>query len=164
MAVRRAILSVVRVSVITAGSRGDVAPFTGLGHALVRAGHEVTLVTHERFAPLVAGSGVAFHALPVDPRAELESVRGRGLHRSTTGAGKLLRVVRIARARVGELADEVLAAARGSEVLLVSASVGPLGRTIAEGLGLPVIELPLQPVVPTREFGPPLLDEQVVCL
>ncbi|SME92898.1 UDP:flavonoid glycosyltransferase YjiC, YdhE family [Streptomyces sp. Amel2xC10] len=157
MVAGRAILSDVRVAVITAGSRGDVAPFTGLGHALVRAGHEVTLVTHERFAPLVAGSGVAFHALPVDPRAELESVRGRGLHRSTTGAGKLLRVVRIARARVGELADEVLAAARGSEVLLVSASVAPLGRTIAAGLGLPVIELPLQPVAPTREFGPPLL-------
>lgn len=63
---------------MTAGSRGDVAPFTGLGHGLVRAGHEVTLVTHARFAPLVAGSGVDFHALPVDPRAELESERGRG--------------------------------------------------------------------------------------
>lgn len=142
---------------MTAGSRGDVAPFTGLGHALVRAGHEVTLVTHERFAPLVDGSGVRFHALPVDPRAELESARGQGLHRSATGAGKLLRVVRIARALVGRMTDDVLTAARGSDVLLLSASVGPLGRTVAEGLGLPALELPLQPVAPTREFAPPLL-------
>ncbi|MER6980361.1 glycosyltransferase, partial [Streptomyces carpinensis] len=64
---------------MTAGSRGDVAPFTGLGHGLARAGHAVTLVTHGRFEPLVTGSGLAFHALPVDPRAELHSTRGRGL-------------------------------------------------------------------------------------
>ncbi|GAB7106328.1 glycosyltransferase [Streptomyces phaeofaciens JCM 4814] len=142
---------------MTAGSRGDVAPFTGLGHALVRAGHEVTLVTHERFAPLVDGSGVGFHPLPVDPRAELESARGRGLHRSATGAGKLLRVVRMARALVGRMADDVLTAARGSDVLLLSASVAPLGHTVAEGLGLPALDLPLQPIAPTREFAPPIL-------
>ncbi|MFF3935339.1 glycosyltransferase [Streptomyces phaeofaciens] len=142
---------------MTAGSRGDVAPFTGLGHALVRAGHEVTLVTHERFAPLVVGSGVGFHPLPVDPRAELESARGRGLHRSATGAGKLLRVVRMARALVGRMADDVLTAARGSDVLLLSASVAPLGHTVAEGLGLPALGLPLQPIAPTREFAPPVL-------
>ena len=52
-----------------------------LAYWLLRAGHEVTLVTHARFEPLVAGSGVRFHPLPVDPRAELESSRGRGLHR-----------------------------------------------------------------------------------
>ncbi|MFI7498305.1 glycosyltransferase [Streptomyces sp. NPDC049687] len=142
---------------MTAGSRGDVAPFTGLGHALVRAGHEVTLVTHERFAPLVAGSGVGFHPLPVDPRAELESARGRGLHRSATGVGKLARVVRMARALVGRMTDDVVAAARTSEVLLLSASMAPLGHTVAEGLGLPALDLPLQPIAPTREFAPPML-------
>ncbi|MEH0573654.1 MULTISPECIES: glycosyltransferase [Streptomyces] len=142
---------------MTAGSRGDVAPFTGLGHALVRAGHEVTLVTHARFAPLVAGSGVGFHALPVDPRAELESERGRGLHRSTTGPGKLLRVARMARALVGQMTDDLLTAARTSDVLLLSASVAPLGHTIAEGLSLPSLGLSLQPIAPTREFAPPML-------
>ncbi|MDX2677913.1 glycosyltransferase [Streptomyces sp. NY05-11A] len=142
---------------MTAGSRGDVAPFTGLGHALVRAGHEVTLVTHARFAPLVAGSGVGFHALPVDPRAELESERGRDLHRSTTGPGKLLRVARMARALVGQMTDDILTAARASDVLLLSASVAPLGHTIAEGLSLPSLGLYLQPVAPTGEFAPPML-------
>ncbi|MGW2046386.1 glycosyltransferase [Streptomyces sp. NPDC001858] len=142
---------------MTAGSRGDVAPFTGLGHALVRAGHEVTLVTHERFAPLVTGSGVGFHPLPVDPRAELESEQGRGLHRSSTGPGKLLRVARMARALVGHMTDDLLIAARAADALLLSASVAPLGHVIAEGLSLPSLDLALQPVAPTREFAPPLL-------
>ncbi|MFJ9242170.1 glycosyltransferase [Streptomyces sp. NPDC101776] len=142
---------------MTAGSRGDVAPYTGLGHALARAGHEVTLVTHGGFAPLVAGSGVGFHPLPVDPRAELESTRGRGLHRSASGGGKLLRVVTMARALVGRMTDELLTAARASDVLLLSSSLAPLGHAIAEGLSLPSMGVYLQPLAPTREFAPPVL-------
>ncbi|MFI7407057.1 glycosyltransferase [Streptomyces sp. NPDC049627] len=142
---------------MTAGSRGDVAPYTGLGHALSAAGHDVTLVTHGRFERLVAGSGVRFHPLPLDPRAELESARGRSLHRSATGVGKLVRVVAMARALAGRMTDDMLAAARASDVLLLAASTAPLGRAIAEGLALPGIELPLQPLAPTREFGPPML-------
>lgn len=156
-AARTAILADVRVAIMTAGSRGDVAPYTGLGHALSRAGHEVTLVTHGCFERLVAGSGVRFHPMPVDPRAELESERGRSLHRSGTGLGKLARVVRMARALAGEMTDDMLAAARTSDVLLLAGSTAPLGHAIAEGLSLPVIDLPLQPLAPTREFGPPML-------
>ncbi|MBE8477927.1 glycosyltransferase [Streptomyces justiciae] len=142
---------------MTAGSRGDVAPFTGLGHGLLRAGHEVTLVTHGSFRPLVAGSGLGFHPLPVDPRTVLESDRGKGLHRSATGPGKLLRAVSMARALAGTMADDLLTAARAADILLLSASLAPLGHTIGEGLSLPTLGLSLQPVATTREFAPPML-------
>ncbi|MFD4601489.1 glycosyltransferase [Streptomyces sp. NPDC058464] len=142
---------------MTAGSRGDVAPYTGLGYGLSRAGHEVTLVTHGRFAGLVEGSGVGFHPLPVDPRTELESARGRGLHRSASGVGKLLRVVELARRLVGRMTDDLLAAAQASDVLLLSASLAPIGHTIAEGLRLPSMGVYLQPLAATREFAPPVL-------
>ncbi|MEV5319611.1 glycosyltransferase [Streptomyces sp. NPDC052687] len=142
---------------MTAGSRGDVAPYTGLGQALVRAGHEVTLVTHGCFEPLVAGSGVGFHALPVDPRAELETSRGRGLH-DASAVGKLVRMVGMARSLIGRMTDDLLAAARASEVLLLSSSLGPLGHTIAEGLRLPSMGLYLQPLAATREFAPAVLS------
>ncbi|MFI1393461.1 glycosyltransferase [Streptomyces sp. NPDC020681] len=145
-----------RVAIMTAGSRGDVAPYTGLGHGLARAGHDVTLVTHERFAPLAAAAGIGFHALPVDPRAELESTAGQGLHRSSTGAGKLARMISMARALVGQLTDDLLAAARASDVLLLSGSLGPLGHTIAEGLELPSMGVYLQPIAATGEFAPPV--------
>jgi UDP:flavonoid glycosyltransferase YjiC (YdhE family) len=142
---------------MTAGSRGDVAPYTGLGHALTRDGHEVTLVTHGRFERLVAGSGVRFHPLPVDPRAELESARGRSLHRSGSGVGKLVRVVGMARSLAGQMTDDMLTAARASDVLLLAASTAPLGHALAEGLSLPCVDLPLQPLAPTREFAPSML-------
>ncbi|MFR9676407.1 glycosyltransferase [Streptomyces sp. TR02-1] len=145
-----------RVALMTAGSRGDVAPYTGLGHGLAAAGHEVTLVTHAPFRPLVAGAGVGFHALPVDPRAELTSEWGRSLNRSATDAGKLVKLARRARGLARLVADDLLAAARQNDVLLLSSSAAPLGCVLAEGLELPSIGVFLQPVAPTAEFGPPI--------
>ncbi|NLU70750.1 glycosyltransferase family 1 protein [Streptomyces sp. HNM0574] len=142
---------------MTAGSRGDVAPYTGLAHGLAAAGHEVTLVTHGSFAALAEPAGVAFRALPVDPRAELESARGRGLQRSVTDAGKLLRLSAMARDLVGRMAGPLLAAARESDVLLLSSSLAPLGHAIGTGLGLPTLGVYLQPLAATGEFPPSVL-------
>lgn len=142
---------------MTAGSRGDVAPYTGLAAGLVRGGHEVTLAAHAAFEPLVAGSGVRFHALPVDPRAELHSERGRRLHDSRTGAGKLVRLVSLARAAADDMTASLVEVSRHGEVLLVGGALEPLGYAIAEGLALPSMGLHLQPIRPTREFPAPVL-------
>jgi UDP:flavonoid glycosyltransferase YjiC (YdhE family) len=146
-----------RVVIMTAGSRGDVAPYTGLGAGLAGGGHEVTLATHGLFEPLAAGSGVCFHPTPVDPLAVSHSDRGRDLHASTSGLGKLLRVVSMARSAAEEMTDALVQAARGADVVLAAGAVAPLGRAIAEGLSLPSLGLFLQPQHPTREFGAPML-------
>ncbi|MFF5504761.1 glycosyltransferase [Streptomyces roseolus] len=142
---------------MTAGSRGDVAPYTGLGAGLVRAGHEVTLAAHAVFEPLVAGSGVRFRPLPVDPRAELHSARGRRLHDARTGAGKLVRLAAMARGAVDEMTAALVDVAREGEVLLVGGALGPLGYAIADGLSVPALGLHLQPLHPTVEFPAPVL-------
>jgi UDP:flavonoid glycosyltransferase YjiC (YdhE family) len=146
-----------RVALMTAGSRGDVAPYTGLGDALARAGHEVTLVTHGRFESLAKEAGLGFHALPVDPRAELESGAGQGLHRATTAAGKLARMITLARSLVADLADAMVAPARQADVLLLSAVLAPIGHVLAEGFGLPSLGVYLQPLAPTGEFVAPVI-------
>nr|WP_329285584.1 glycosyltransferase [Streptomyces sp. NBC_00691] len=146
-----------RIVMMTAGSRGDIAPYTGLGAGLVRAGHEVTLAAHGVFEPLVAGSGVRFRPLPVDPRAELHSPRGRRLHDARTGAGKLVRLASMARGAADEMTAALVEAAREGEVLLVGGALGPLGYAIAEGLSVPALGLHLQPLHPTGEFPAPVL-------
>ncbi|MFJ2263743.1 glycosyltransferase [Streptomyces sp. NPDC087844] len=140
---------------MTAGSRGDAAPYTGLGRGLAEGGHEVTVVTHACFEPLVAAARLGFHPLPVDPRAELESPRGRALHRSATGIGKLARMVAMTRSLVEQMTDDLVIAAGSADVLLLSSSLGPLGHTVAEGHGLPSLGVYLQPMAPTAEFAPP---------
>ncbi|MEI5101968.1 glycosyltransferase [Streptomyces sp. PmtG] len=142
---------------MTAGSRGDVAPFIGLGAGLTAAGHDVTLVTHDMFAlPLTQGSGIRFLPLPVDPRAELHSARGQGLHRSGTGVGKLLRALSMGKAVVGQFTDSLIEAAQRSDVLVLAGVVAPLGCAVAEGLRLPSVGVNLQPMHATRAFAPPL--------
>ncbi|MBO8195291.1 glycosyltransferase family 1 protein [Streptomyces oryzae] len=146
-----------RVAVMTAGSRGDIAPYTGLAHGLAEAGHEVTVATHGTFGPLVRATGAGFQPLPVDPRAELESEKGRALHDSHSGPGKLVQLARMARELVGEMAPPLVALARESDVLLLSSSLAPLGRAIGAGLGVPTMGVYLQPLHPTAAFGPSVL-------
>ncbi|WP_369217580.1 glycosyltransferase, partial [Streptomyces flavofungini] len=142
---------------MTAGSRGDVAPFTGLGHGLQAAGHDVTLVTHETFAALADRAGLAFHGLPIDPQALLRTEDGQRLLSSRSGPAKLARVLALARGLVGEMADGMLETARTSDVLLLSGSVAPLGHVIADSLGLPSRGVYLQPLASTAAFPPPVI-------
>ncbi|MEU8382095.1 glycosyltransferase [Streptosporangium sp. NPDC048865] len=56
-----------RVLIVGVGTRGDVAPYTGLGVRLREAGHEVTIAAHKPYAELVTGAGLGFVSLPGDP-------------------------------------------------------------------------------------------------
>ncbi|MFF8726688.1 glycosyltransferase [Streptomyces sp. NPDC015171] len=131
-----------RILIATAGSRGDVAPYTGLGAALARAGHEVTLAATDGFAPLAHGAGLGFRRLPGDPRA----------HGGPTGRRQLMRTAAAFVTELGRgFADAV---AEGTDLLLLSATTTPLGWHLAEATGLPSLGVHLQPAAPTGDFPP----------
>jgi UDP:flavonoid glycosyltransferase YjiC (YdhE family) len=136
-----------RILIVTAGSRGDVAPFTGLGQRLQQAGHQVALAAHDRFAALVREAGLEYRALPGDP---LELVRARTAAPSPEAARSVFA------AFLDELGEGVLsAAAAGTDVLLTAFGPAPLSRLVAAGLGIPSLGVYLAPGVPTGEFPPP---------
>ncbi|MGW2867545.1 glycosyltransferase [Kitasatospora sp. NPDC001225] len=144
-----------RFLIATAGSRGDVAPFTGLGVRLRAAGHQVAVATHDTFAELVRAAGLEFRPLPVDPRAELASVEGRRLLRAGSGPGAVLQLLRLGRRFMPALGDGIAdATALGTDLLLTTSTTSALGQVAAEAAGIPSIGLYLQPLAPTREFAP----------
>lgn len=144
-----------RVLIVTAGSWGDVAPYTGLGVRLRDAGHEVTVATHALFADAVTVHGLGFHPLPVDPRAELASADGRLMSRSANGPMAVARMARMARGFMPQLTAGVADAARaGVDVMLSATLTDPLCATITEATGIPSIGVYLQPVTPTAHFPP----------
>jgi sterol 3beta-glucosyltransferase len=144
----------VTVLIVTVGSRGDVAPFTGLGTALQAAGHTVTIASYGKFAGLVTGCGLGFRALPGDPRL-LEAATWR---RGGTGPLGLTRLIRLAADHMRELHAGMIDAARhDTDVLLLAGLTTIGGYHIAKGLGLPSMGLALAPVNPTSEFPPSLL-------
>jgi sterol 3beta-glucosyltransferase len=136
-----------RILIVTAGSRGDVAPFTGLGLRLQQAGHQVALAAHGGFADLVRECGLEYRALPGDP---VELVRARTAAPSPEAARSVFA------AFLDELGDGVLAAAAaGTDLLLTAFGPAPLGRLVAEAFGIPSLGVYLAPGVPTGEFPPP---------
>ncbi|MFE9466885.1 glycosyltransferase [Streptomyces virginiae] len=143
------------VLIVTAGSWGDVAPYTGLGVRLRAAGHEVALATHERFEKTVEAFGLEFRPLPVDPRQELASAAGQGLARATSPAVAMARLTRMARAFMPRLAAGVADAVRqGADVLLSSTTTDPVCATFGEAMSVPALGVYLQPIRPTAAFPP----------
>ncbi|MFB6891877.1 glycosyltransferase [Kitasatospora sp. NPDC056327] len=147
-----------RILIATAGSRGDVAPLTGLGARLSAAGHQVAVATHVTFADSVRAAGLEFRPLPVDPRAELTSPQGRDIHGSGSGPRALLRLTRLARAFIPALGAGIADAAEpGTDLLLTTSTTADLGQCVAEAGGIPNVVLLLQPHTPTREFVPAII-------
>jgi sterol 3beta-glucosyltransferase len=145
----------VRVLIVTSGSMGDVAPYTGLGNRLRDAGHEVTVATHEPFRAAVTATGLGFHPIPGDMRELLPHARGQDGITSGTGPRALARLLRIAGPLVSSLGAGIAGAVSAvrPEAVLLSTVVAPLGYQIADAAGVPRAGVFLQPVHPTREFG-----------
>ncbi|MCX0243580.1 glycosyltransferase [Streptomyces drozdowiczii] len=132
-----------RILIAAAGSRGDIAPYTGLGAALRAAGHEVALATTDTFEPLVRAAGLDFRALPGNP------AKGGG------GSGDKRELMRAASAFITDLGQGFAdATADGTDLLLLSTTTAPLGWHLSEATGTPSIGVYLQPTAPTGDFPP----------
>ncbi|MFD8703399.1 glycosyltransferase [Kitasatospora sp. NPDC059648] len=136
-----------RILILTTGSRGDVAPFTGLGRRLVDAGHRVSLLAHPAFATLIESCGLEYRPLPGDPK-EFVLARSRASSPEETRA--------VTTAFVDGLADGVAdAVAGGADLLLTAFAPSPLALTAGEALGVPVLGTYLTPAFATARFPLP---------
>ncbi|WP_292719843.1 glycosyltransferase [Nostoc sp. JL34] len=52
-----------KITILTVGSRGDLQPYCALAIGLKRAGHEVTIATHENFELFVRKFDLKFAAI-----------------------------------------------------------------------------------------------------
>ncbi len=138
---------------MTIGSRGDVAPFVGLGRAVAAAGHEVSLASHESFRGLIEDADLGFRHIPGDispiisvPSTDSPPSPMFMRHRVTELTGYL---------RQAALAT--VDAATGADVLVVTGTA-PFGYDVAEGIGIPSIGAYLQPYAPSAAYPPVLLN------
>jgi sterol 3beta-glucosyltransferase len=145
----------VRILIAAVGSRGDVAPLTGLGTALRGAGHDVSLATYGPFEERITGCGLGFRLVPGDSQLMLASEQGQGWQEGGAGLTSGIRFVRMITEHMRDVNAAILQAARqDTDVLLLAGLVWFGGYRIAEGLGLPSIGLGLQPSHPTSQFLP----------
>ena len=61
-----------RITIATAGTRGDVQPYLALGRGLQAAGHRVQVATDPSFDGVVTAAGLDFGPVAADPRKALQ--------------------------------------------------------------------------------------------
>lgn len=143
-----------KLTLLTAGTHGDVHPFVALGLGLQERGYEVTLAAPTNFEGLAVGRGLAFSPLRADYYELATSAEGRAML-----SGNPLRVAmtakRVMPAMVRRLLDDSWDAARGAEGIVYHPKV-LAGAHLAEALGRPALLAHTVPVLsPTRAFPIP---------
>lgn len=147
----------IRITVFGAGSQGDVQPCLRLGSGLQQAGLQVTLAVPQNFVGMAEARGLHCHPLRGDVQQIMAGDAGRQYMDS--GGGNPIQSILAMRRMIGpiasQMAEDTLAACREAEALITPAVFAPLGATIAEICGIPLILIEPTPVLPTRNFPAP---------
>jgi UDP:flavonoid glycosyltransferase YjiC (YdhE family) len=137
-----------RISIIAIGSRGDVAPLTGLGAALQSAGHDVSVTAYSPFGAMITDCGLRFRELPAALESTDDPARELAAFASPAGMRKLGNTILTANA--GEPAD----------MLLLSPFAELAGHPLAEAKDIPALGVRLQPISATATHPPSVLGIQ----
>lgn len=143
-----------KLTLLTLGTRGDVAPFVALGKGLARRGHEVTLGAPDNFEEWVGSHGLGFHGLGLDMQEFLRSPEVRGVVSGNRwGLVKVWRRTIVPAMR--RLLDAAWEAGRGADAIVYHPKAyGAVD--VAEATGAAAVCASLMPLFTTGEF-PPLL-------
>lgn len=138
------------VAIAAVGSRGDVAPLTGVGVALQEAGHRVVVVAYTPFADLITGCGLEFRELAADftPGADNADV-----------SPKAALAAMFAPSGVRATGQTILDALHDvpADILLLSPLSELAGHPFAESRRIPSIGVRMQPLSATAAYPPTVL-------
>lgn len=146
-----------KITIFTAGSRGDIQPCIVLGRGLQQAGYDVCLAAPEDFAGFIQQHDVSFFPLRGDVQQIMASDTGRKFM-ETGGANpvKSIRAIRTMLAPVVmRMAEDAYAACINAEALICLGVFSPFGQSIAEALRIPTINVEPTPLLPTQAFPAP---------
>lgn len=145
-----------KIVIATFGSRGDIAPFIGLGVRLNAAGHDVAVATNEVAADEVRALGLEYRTIPGDIKSLMDSEPGRQW-REQSGMRSWRARMQLALSIQADVASGMATAAEGADILLTQHVVFAHGYLVAQAMGIPCVALDIFPNLPTAEFQPAYL-------
>ncbi len=129
------------ILLIPVGSHGDVHPFLALGRALRRRGHEVTLIVHAYFEPLVRRVGL--DAVSVGAGADFErALTNRDLWHPRKG---LQVIARLSLQHLETVYRAIEQRIVTRHTVVAAGSLALAARIAQERLGVPLATVHLQP-------------------
>ncbi|MBN3868791.1 MAG: glycosyltransferase family 1 protein [Nostoc sp. JL33] len=135
-----------KITILTVGSRGDLQPYCALAIGLRRAGHQVTVATHENFASFVRQFDLEFAPIAGNMQEFLQSKLQQRLI-----AGEKLNPYEGDKLLLQQL-ESAWSACVGSEVIIYT-PLATFGYHIADKLGVPCFFASVLPLSPTGMFG-----------
>lgn len=141
-----------RITIIALGSRGDVQPYISLGKGLQETGYEVRLLTHQNFEGLVNTYGLEFWSA----RGNVQEVAESQEMSELLEKGNFLAIsafqAKAAQRAAVEWAEDGLAACQGVDMIIAGIGGLFIGLSLAESIGVPLLQAYYVPFTPTKAF------------
>ncbi|MDA0159511.1 glycosyltransferase [Solirubrobacter ginsenosidimutans] len=142
------------VTILAAGTRGDVQPYVALALGLLDAGHDVTLAANAEFEAFARAYGVPFSPLRADYLTLADTPEGRAaLKGNPLTASRRMR--KLAAPMIRRMLDDAWVAAQDTDAI-VHHPKSLAGPHLSERLGVPAYAACAVPMLtPTRAFPVP---------
>jgi sterol 3beta-glucosyltransferase len=148
----------VKVTVLTFGSTGDVHPYIALAEALGGQGIGVRLATHGGYEEIARRRGLDFAAIGGEPTDILESELGSWWLRGGRNPFRFARgLAQVMEPLMQDVARQSGSACRDADAILVSLLGFYAGRQVAESLRIPLVLAPYVPIGATAAFPSPIM-------
>lgn len=142
-----------KILVVAMGSTGDVHPLVGLGLALQRRGHEVTLIAAGYFEELAGRVGLGF--APFSTReAYLELIADPRLTSRVSGFAALMQSATVP--ALAPVYEAVLRLHQPGRTVVVASTLGLGARLAQEKLGVPLLTAHLSPMALRSNHSSPV--------
>ena len=146
-----------KITIFAAGSRGDIQPCIVLSRGLQQAGYRVCLAAPEDFAGFIQKHDVGFYPLHGDVQQIMASDTGRKF--METGGANPIKSIGAVRKMIApvimRMAKDAYEACRDANALIYLGVFSSFGQSIAEALGIPIINVEPTPLLPTKAFPAP---------
>lgn len=145
------------ITILSAGSRGDIQPFIALGQTLQDHGYTVRLAVPQNFIDFIRGQNLEVFPMRVDFQQMLEGQAGQQMMSSGQNMLQTMREgQRVMKDNLALLVEDVWQASQDTECLISHIGLSAITQTTAEAYQIPLICGTLQPFAPTRAFVHPL--------
>jgi UDP:flavonoid glycosyltransferase YjiC (YdhE family) len=143
------------ITILAAGSRGDIQPYLALGVGLQAAGHRVRFAAFRNFASFVEPYGLEFAPVDADFQAIMGGADGQSM---VASSGNFLQMARGIGRVVGpiltQIGNDFWRACQGTELIISGLNgVGFFGYEFADQLGVPCVNASVVPLMATRDFA-----------
>jgi len=143
----------VKITILTAGTRGDVQPYVAVGIGLRSKGYQVRIATHRNFKPLIDQYGLGFSPVEGDPRQILmEDVGQKLLSTEKNPIAMMRHTIAAAEPVLHQVFDDYWKASQDADVILFHLLAALPAVSIAEKLNIPAFPLYLQHVHHTSYY------------